>query len=238
MPVKRKAVVRQREIMMFKPQIILSILMLSVTAETPVFAKPNPQIQVVDTEFSKGRLGHEQTISLQDAVKLHGHFCDGLVIGFLGLRQVLYSLYPNRIIDRTDLRIASKPAPCLSDVALFLTGARYQYNTFYVSADIKYIYIVQRISTQKVYGVKLKPGTVPESIKTMGNQAIKGELDGCGLDKLKKLEDDLSAKLLAGKPEEFFILEEIQNFKWLPVFRSDFPKTDIFNKGREKCLKK
>ena len=230
---KKKTVVRHSVIMRFRHEILLSFLLIGAIA--PGFALPNPQIKVVDTEFSKGRLGHEQMLSLNDAVKLHGHFCDGLVMGFLGLRQALYSLYPNRVIDRTDLRIVSKPAPCLSDVALFLTGARYQYNTFYVSADIQYMYIVQRISTQKVYGIKLKPGIVPKSIKTLGNQAIKGELDGCGLDKLKRLEDDFSARLLAGKPEDFFIVEEIQNFKWQPTLDSGFSKTDTLNKGREKC---
>jgi acetolactate decarboxylase len=46
-----------------------------------VFAQ-NPAIKVMDTDFSKGRLTHQQTITLDDAAKFHGHLCDGLVVGF------------------------------------------------------------------------------------------------------------------------------------------------------------
>ncbi|MBK7819033.1 MAG: hypothetical protein IPJ60_16985 [Sphingobacteriaceae bacterium] len=82
----------------------------------------NPSIKVLDTDFSKGRLQNVQTITLNDAVKLHGHLCDGLVVGFLGLKEGLYKLYPDSIIDRTNNRIVSKPSPCLTDIAIFMTG--------------------------------------------------------------------------------------------------------------------
>lgn len=52
----------------------------------------NPSIKVLDTDFSKGRLQNIQTITLNDAIKLHGHLCDGLVVGFLGLKETLYKL--------------------------------------------------------------------------------------------------------------------------------------------------
>lgn len=49
----------------------------------PVLAQNNPSVKVLDTDFSKGRLKNVQTINLNDAVKLHGHLCDGLVVGFM-----------------------------------------------------------------------------------------------------------------------------------------------------------
>lgn len=44
--------------------------------------------------------------------KFHGHFCDGLVVGALAFEQAMLVLYPNQLIDRTNLRIVSKPLPC------------------------------------------------------------------------------------------------------------------------------
>ena len=71
----------------------------------------NPSIKVLDTDFSKGRLQNVQTISLNDAVKLHGHLCYGLVVGFLGLKETLYKLYPDSIIDRTNNRTHHSAQP-------------------------------------------------------------------------------------------------------------------------------
>lgn len=60
------------------------IFIFTVLTVSNLFAQ-NPSIQVQDTDFSKGRLQHVQTITLNDAVKFHGHLCDGLTVGFLGL---------------------------------------------------------------------------------------------------------------------------------------------------------
>ncbi|ULQ52203.1 hypothetical protein [Flavihumibacter fluvii] len=96
-----------------------------------------PSIKVIDTDFSKGRLNHQQVITLDDAARFRGYLCDGLVVGFLGLGEALYKLYPDSIID---------------------------YNSFYVSDSISYAFIVQRIDNSKTYGVKLKPGIKPPAI--------------------------------------------------------------------------
>jgi len=198
----------------------------------------NPSIKVLDTDFSKGRLQNVQTITLNDAVKLHGHLCDGLVVGFLGLKETLYKLYPDSIIDRTNNRIVSKSSPCLTDIAIFMTGARYQYNTYYVSDSIKYLFIVQRIENEKTYGVKLKSGLKPAAIDSLGRLATKGELDACGIDNLRKLESEFSNFLLSKNPQDLFIIEEIKNYKWLPVLKGNFLKTDVLNKKLQNCLPK
>jgi len=195
----------------------------------------NPSIKVLDTDFSKGRLQNVQTITLNDAVKLHGHLCDGLVVGFLGLKETLYKLYTDSIIDRTNNRIVSKPSPCLTDIAIFMTGARYQYNTYYVSDSIKYQFIVQRIDNEKTYGVKLKSGLMPSAIDSLGKFAVKGDLDACGIDSLRKLENEFSSFLLSKNPQDLFIIEEIKNYKWSPVIKSNFLKTDVLNKKLKDC---
>jgi acetolactate decarboxylase len=198
----------------------------------------NPSIKVIDTDFSKGRLQNIQTITLDDAAKLHGHLCDGLVLGFLGLKEMLYKLYPDSIVDRTNNRIVSKSSPCLTDIAIFMTGARYQYNTYYVSDSINYLFIVQRMDNEKAYGVKLKSGLKPTAIDSLGRLATKGELNACGIDSLRKLENQFSTFLLSQKPQDLFIIEEIKTYKWLPVLKGNFLKTDVLNKNLKNCLPK
>lgn len=197
--------------------------------------KQSQNIQVIDTDFSKGRLNHQQIISLDDVAKFHGHLCDGLVSGFLSLKEALYQLYPNKIIDRTNTVITSKASPCLTDVAIYLTGGRYQFNSFYVSNAIAYNYIVQRIDNGITFGVKLANGIKPSIIDEMGNKAVAQQLSPCELDELKKLEDDFSAKLLSINPPDAFIIEAIKDFYWQPVLENNFIKTDIINKAMPPC---
>jgi len=212
------------------------IFIANVFIASNLFAQ-NPSIKVLDTDFSKGRLQQVQTITLNDAVKLHGHLCDGLVVGFLGLREALYKLYPDSIIDRTNTRLVSKPSPCLTDIAIFLTGARYQYNTYYVADSIKYLFIVQRIDNGNAFAVKLKPDLMPVAIDSLGKLATQGKLDACGIDSLRKLQDDFTKHILSKKPQDLFIVEEIKNYQWMPFLRNDFIKTDILNKKLLKCVK-
>jgi formylmethanofuran dehydrogenase subunit E len=158
-----------------------------------------------------------------------------LVVGFLGLREALYQLYPDKIIDRTNTRIVSKSSPCITDIAIYLTGGRYQFNTYYVDDSIGYAYIVQRIDNGLTYGVKLKPGIKPAIIEEMGNNAIEGKLSPCDLDTLKKLEDDFSDKLLSSNPREIFVIDKIENFNWQPLLKNNFIKTDVVNKKLPLC---
>jgi len=211
---------------------ILFLFLILISIQT--FAQ-NPSIKVLDTDFSKGRLTNQQTITLQDVAKFHGHLCDGLAVGFLGLREALYKLYPDTIIDRTNTRIISKSSPCLTDIAIYLTGARYQFNTFYVSDSIKYAFIVQRTDNNKTYGVKLKAGVKPPAIDSLGALANKGKLEACAIDTLHKLENNFTQQLLKSNPKEIFIIEEIKNYTWQPTLQNTFTKTDIINKQKQNC---
>jgi hypothetical protein len=46
-------------------------------------------------------------ITIKDLIKFHGHFCGGLVESAASLRVAFDVLFPDGIIDRTDLRIVS-----------------------------------------------------------------------------------------------------------------------------------
>lgn len=193
-------------------------------------------IIVNDTDFSKGKLGHIQNVELTDVTKFHGHLCDGLVEGFRALELGLKQLFPNGIIDRTNTRIVSKSSPCLTDTAIYLSGGRSQYNTFYVDDTIEGLYIVQRIDNSKTILIKRKPNVKPVKIDELGNQAIKGELNECELEDLKKMEDTYSKFLKQSKAEDLFEINELSNFTWEPILAT-YTKTDILNKHQKPCRK-
>ena len=195
------------------------------------------KVSVNDTDFSKGRLGNIQQIRLEDIQKLHGHLCDGLIEGYLALNLALETLYPNQPIDRTNTRIVSKSSPCLTDVAIYLSGGRYQFNTFYVDNEIDGMFVVQRIDNQKAIVVKRKSGVKPAIIDQMGAKAIAWELAACEIDTLKNHEDLYSSKLLKSNPAEIFDIQEINIFKWKSPLKKSFLKTDVLNKNMIECKK-
>lgn len=193
------------------------------------------KISTIDTDFSKGRLTHKHTISLKDLEKFHGHLCDGLVVGALAMQQALNELYPNQHIDRTNLRIVSKPSPCLTDVAIYLTGGRYQFNTFYIDTTFYGLFIVQRIDNNQTVSVSLNNGVKPTAIDSLGNLATQQKLSPCDIDKLRKLEADFTQILLQSDQTKLFTVKEIQHFEWQPKTKNDYLKTDIINKNLPDC---
>src|SRR5574344_986601 len=76
-------------------------------------ARYNEPIKVLDTQSALGRYStQEKEITLKDLALIHGHLCDGLVISYVELSAVLKKLFPDGIVDRTDLRVVSKNGPC------------------------------------------------------------------------------------------------------------------------------
>jgi acetolactate decarboxylase len=201
-------------------------------------SKPEPAgpvFQTVDTEFSKGRLTHIQQVGMNDLVKFHGHLCDGLVVGALALEQALELLFPNGPIDRTNIRIVSKPSPCLTDVAIYLTGGRYQFNTFYVDTAFEGMFLIQKIDDQSTVSVRLRPGVKPAEIDSLGRLAVHRALSPCDIDQLQKLEDDFMNYLLQTPTDSLFISQRRDSFTWAPKLKNDYLKTDIVNKGIAPC---
>jgi acetolactate decarboxylase len=158
-----------------------------------------------------------------------------LVIGAMAIQQVMTVLYPNNEIDRTNLRIVSKPSPCLTDVAIYLTGGRFQFNSFYVDNDFSGLYIIQRIDTKKAVSIALNKGVKPKEIDSLGNLAIQQKLSDCELVNLKKLEYQFTEILFKSNPKNIFTITEIENFDWKPNIKNDYLKTDIINKNSTKC---
>ncbi len=213
----------------------LFVLIFLVACQSNGIVLKTRNVKTLDTDFSKGRLGLEHSITLEDLEKFHGHMCDGLVVGYQALSEVFKLLYPNEPVDRTNTRIVSKSSPCLTDAAIYLTGGRYQFNTFYVFEGIQGLFVVQRIDTEKTVMVTMNQGVKPKEIDRLGSLAVKGELNSCQLDELKSMEDDFSEFLLKTNPAENFKVSELSDFQWKPVLKNDFIKTDILNKYSPLC---
>ncbi len=197
-------------------------------AESPVFT-------VIDTDFSKGRLGYEQSIDLGDLEKFHGHLCDGLVVGALAMQEAAKTLFPEGPIDRTNLRSVSKPSPCLTDVAVYVTGGRYQFGTFYVDTGFAGEYILQRLDNGTAISVGLNPGVKPSAIDSLGAIAVRGELSPCGIDSLRAMEDAFTDFLLSADPSEIFTVHTLSDFAWEANLKKDYVKSDVVNKALQPC---
>lgn len=73
---------------------IISVFFMSSCLQEKTH-KSKLTFETIDTDFSKGRLNHKQTININDLEKFHGHLCDGLVVGALAMQEGMKVLYPN-----------------------------------------------------------------------------------------------------------------------------------------------
>ncbi len=204
----------------------------------PVRGQGLPPVRVVDTDFSKGRLGHEQQIAYEDLVRLHGHSCDGLVLGYRALRYALLRFYPQDPIDRTNLRCWTGPSPCLVDAAQYLTGGRSPYGTLIVSDSLGALFWIERLDDGRVIELRLRPGVKPAAIDSLGALAVARKLAPCDLDRLRELEDRFAGSVLQASDDALFELVE----HWvLPQAlgrrqpAAAFRKTDVLNKDAPPC---
>jgi formylmethanofuran dehydrogenase subunit E len=183
-------------------------------------APNNRPVVVRDTDSALGRYNLQtKEIGLKDLARIHGHLCDGLVIAFIEIKAVLSKVFPDGVVDRTDLQVVSKNGPCWADAAAFLTGARINFKTLRIDASIAGGFIVQRISTGEAYHVHLKAGVFPDdqialenkirSLRAQGNAVTAADIDA-----VEKMGDSLSLKLLTVPPEELLEMNRLEHYKF------------------------
>ncbi len=196
----------------------------------------NKPIVVRDTDSALGRYNQKtKAIGLKDLTRIHGHMCDGLVIAFVEIRGVFDKLFPDGVVDRTDLCVVSKNGPCWADAAAFMTGARINFRTLRIDASIGDGFIIQRISTGQSYKVHLKAGVFPSDQAALENKIRSLRAQGKpvtaeDIDAVEKMGDALSSKLLATPPEELLDIEKIEDYKF--NFSDMFGnRGDIINKN-------
>ena len=179
-----------------------------------------PTFKVLDTESSHGRYSREyKQIRFEDMVKFHGHACDGLYRGTYALSVALGMLFPDGIVDRTDLRAVSRNSPCLGDAASYLTGARVRFGTQDVMNEPGVWYILQKISNLEAVYVYEEKGFFPEEISKIEyslSQLSKYQLPN-KLTELKEKQDNWVRNiLLSTKPGEHYFAKKL-DYKWIDV---------------------
>jgi len=201
-----------------------------------VTAKYNEPIRVLDTKSPLGRYSSNiKEISLKDMALIHGHLCDGLVISYVEIKAVLQKLFPDGVVDRTDLRVVSKNGSCWVDAASVMTGARTNFGTLSIQPEIGDGFIVQKISTGEAYSVHLKEGIFSkeqaELEKKIRKSAEQGEeVSSAEIDKVEKMQNELSKKLLNTNPDEILDIKPLKNYKFEFKFQTG-NRGDIINKN-------
>ena len=176
-------------------------------------SKYSPEFEVLDSESALGRYATmTKTISLKDLVKFHGHACDGLVQAAAAISLALHELFPNGVIDRTDLRILSKNSPCFMDVSAYLTGGRVNFGTLDVDDSLGASWIVQVISTGKAVKVSRRAGVFPEALESLEEKVKSGKATPEEITKTRDAAWEFSKNLLSHPLTDSFTVEVLDDF--------------------------
>ncbi len=178
-------------------------------------SKYSPEFEMLDTESALGRYAPmTKTITVKDLVKFHGHACDSLVQASAALKLAFNDLFPDGIIDRTDLRILSKNSPCFTDVSAYLTGGRINFGTLDVDNKLGASWIVQRISDGKAVKVSRREGVFPEELDRLEKKVKSGTATPAEVTQTRDAAWDFSKNLLSHPLTESFLVEELHNFQY------------------------
>jgi formylmethanofuran dehydrogenase subunit E len=158
-----------------------------------------PRFAVRDTVNKYGRYAHEtKTITLKDLIKFHGHFCGGLVEGAMALKVAFDRLFPDGVVDRTDLRIASSNSACGGDVAAYLTGARARFGSHLIDPALKESdFVVQRVSSGRSVRVVINAATYPTDVRTQMKKIESGRFEPADIDLFQDLQWAYAKKLVS-----------------------------------------
>ncbi|MDD3014058.1 MAG: formylmethanofuran dehydrogenase subunit E family protein [Candidatus Gastranaerophilales bacterium] len=198
--------------------------------------KYNCPVTVLDTDSGLGRYSLQtKQLGLKDLARIHGHLCDGMVIAYIEIKAALEKLFPDGVIDRTDIRIVSKNGPCWVDTASMMTGARINFKTLSIDKSIGDGFIVQRISTGEAYDVHLKTGIFPEKqtaleAKIRKLRAEDKPVSTNDINEVEKMANELSQCLLNTSPSEILNILPLKNYNFVPTF-SPGKRGDIINKN-------
>lgn len=204
-------------------------------------SKNNLTLKVRDTDSALGRYNSQgciKTITLDELVKYHGHLCDGIVFSFLQLSVALSALFPNGIIDRTDVQGACKNSPCMVDALSYLSGARINFKTLRIDKTLGTSHIVQKISTGETYQVQLAEGMFHDALKNAEGSirakvAANQTVTPTEIDHVEKLADNFITMMLSTPLERLVKIEKLEVYQFLPNSSIDAfgQRGDVVNKN-------
>jgi acetolactate decarboxylase len=175
-----------------------------------------PVFEVRDTENKYGRYAKQaKTITVKDLIKYHGHFCGGLVESAASLRVAFDLLFPDKVIDRTDLMIVSNNSACGGDVADYLTGGRARFGSHVIDNKLtESEFYVRQVSTGRTVHVKLNPAVYPKEVKTQMKKIESGKFEPNDIDLFQELQWAYAKRMVTSPLVESFIVEEVKDYKW------------------------
>lgn len=172
-------------------------------------------VRVLDTESSLGPLAKTpQEVTLGDLVRFHGHPCDGLIAAAEGITLGLGALFPDGIVDRTDVAATTNASPCYSDVAAYLTGARTIYGTLVIDKALDDEWFLMRRSTGKTVRVSLKSGVKPADLPGMEKRLRAEGCDQRLIDQVQTVQLAYIHRLLSSPPESLYKVETLPAFPY------------------------
>ncbi len=175
-----------------------------------------PAFLVKDTVNKYGRYAtFTKVITIKELIKFHGHFCGGLVESAAALRVAFDFLFPDGIVDRTDLRIVSNNSACGGDVAAYLTGARLRFGSHHIDNSLTEIeFIVEAVSTGKTVHVRLNPAVYPTEVKTQMKKIESGKFTPKDIDSFQELQWAYARRLISRPLNESFFVKKMEGFEW------------------------
>ncbi len=194
-------------------------------------------LKVVDTDSALGRCNLQpKSITLKDMARMHGHLCDGLVTSWVQLSAALRELFPDGVVDRTDVRTVSRNCPCCADAGAWMTGARINQGTLMLADSVGVGYIVQRISTGEAVRVSLRPGLYPAPLaaleQSIRSRRARGEsVEPAEIDRFERDANEYSRKLLNTPPEQAVVVERLTNYHFPDHSKNPLAaRSDIINR--------
>jgi len=175
-----------------------------------------PVFQVRDTVNKYGRYATEtKTITVKDLIKFHGHFCGGLVEGAAALKVAFDRLFPDGVVDRTDLRIASNNSACGGDVAAYLTGTRTRFGSHLIDPKLKESdFVVKRVSTGKTVRVVINAATYPQDVRTQMKKIESGKFEPIDIDRFQDVQWAYAKKLVSRPAIESVDVSDDPAYTW------------------------
>lgn len=209
---------------------ILILFIFSVIYQTTVMATEEPIVpdwllkaphtpvfKVRDTVNKYGRYSKvTKTITLEDLIKFHGHFCGGLVESAVTLRVAFNELFPDGLVDRTDLEIVSNNSACGGDVAAYLTGARARFGSHLIDPTLtESEFVIRQISTKKVVRVRVNKAVYPTEVRQQMKKIESGQFEPTDIDRFQTLQWDYARLLVNRAWQETAQLLDATDYSWV-----------------------
>ena len=147
--------------------------------------------------------------------------CDGLVISFIEIKAALERLFPDGIVDRTDLRAVSQNGSCWVDTVAMMTRARINFQTLRIDNAVSDGFIIQRISMGEAYEVRLKQSVFP--VEQARLEARIRELRKLGqpvsaadIDRVEVMANELSRRLLNSPAVDILDVKKLDRYEFRP----------------------